>query len=327
MYLRVLEQIDNEVVDRTFESLKTTAQQQHATNLKDEMRITDVPIIVKNVKNILQSNVSKSVKNKGLSVLSNYISWIDIDLILLDNNLSEFLLTCLNDHDIRENCVKVFIAMVEKGMLPSVERSFTETLYSTLESKFSPLTINPDTKESNVNYLVQIANFYSAILTTLSEAYTASNLQQILTDLDNVFVPCTIQLLANEWNDVGEAIILGIKNYLEICKKRQVEDLNESMFGDLLQAIIKKMRYDDDYDFEDVDEADESGEEESHDEFGDDEVDDWSFLDDDDTAFELIFEDFNIYSHCWFRKSCTGNHLHPWSSSHKCFHQQLNNGY
>ena len=53
IYLRILEQVDSEVVDRTFENLKSNQEVQHTQLIKDQMRITDVPVIVENLQVLL----------------------------------------------------------------------------------------------------------------------------------------------------------------------------------------------------------------------------------------------------------------------------------
>ena len=69
---------------------------------------------------------------------------------------------------------------------------------------------------------------------------------------------------------------------------------------------------------EDVDEADEKGEEESDDVFGDDELDDITFLDDEGIVLELIFDDFKIFpevflliGNCLPRRDKTGSLISP----------------
>lgn len=181
--------------------------------------------------------------------------------------------------------------MANKGMLPEAKFSFLQQLYSDLNTPFNKY-INQVTnlQEPDVNFLACISEFYSAILTSLTESYISNPLLfDILSALDNIFLPVAIKLLLNEWNDIGETIVPGIKSYIDLLKTKKnllqhnktvLEFLNNSSAGDsnrqnqalplinfgdeasimnqLLQAIIQKMRFDDDYDFDDLDEEEET---------------------------------------------------------------------
>ena len=331
IYLRVLEQIDNEVVDRTFENLKTQQEQQHSTSIKDKMREADIPEIVQNIQHIITKNIPDSKNDKilinknstaaissistitttssssssaspspkssinnqtlnnnpeaslnktrtALKILARYISWIDIDLIVGNSTIMQFLFSSLQNQEFRENSVNIFTAMFAKGMLPNVRLSFVSQIFEPLEPLFSPWISQIDNLvEENVDFVKSIADCISQIIDSLCFSYkaiettsTGENSEndkqvqtQILSLLDSGFIKIAIELLHNEWNDVGEAITPGIKEYLDVAKKRSKTScihtpVSRMILASLLQGIIKKMRHDDDYDYEELDDEEET---------------------------------------------------------------------
>ena len=227
LYLRILEAVDVEIVDRTFENLKSSQEQQHATAIKDQMRISDVPRIISNLQFLFEAcskiitncqpkssstSLNHNYKDKAISILkqiiniySRYISWIDIDLITSNQDLFNLLVATLTDEHLRETGVKSFIAMTNKGMLPEVKLNFIKMLYPILAPNFMNLVNNIDnTLDKDVDYLKGIAEFYGSVLSGLSAAFLVNPLLgEIMQYLEELFVPISVKLLLNEWNDIG----------------------------------------------------------------------------------------------------------------------------
>jgi len=240
------------------------------------MRITDVPVIVQNLQVLLVGGAADSraanMVEKVLLTLSKYVNWIDIDLIISNTELFNLLLNFLKITEKREPTCKVFTAMLNKGMLPETKLQFIKQLYPTLENTFSPFINNIENlEEEDVNFVVNIAELHSAVLTSLAGCFTANAiLPEVLAVMDDTFVPLAIKLLLNEWNDIGENIIPGLKAYIELGKSRKNQSLQSlqnggssspipsNIINNLLQAIIRKMRYDDDYDFDELDDDEET---------------------------------------------------------------------
>lgn len=324
-YLRVLEQVDNEVVDRTFENLKSQQEQQHSTSIKDKMREADIPEIVLNLQHIITTSFVPDSKNNNinsaahsakpaisstssisllssslpipnssnqtpeacktktaLKILSRYISWIDIDLIVGNSFIMQFLFGQIqtDNRALRESACTIFTAMFAKGMLPTTRLNFVTTIFEPLQPLFSKWISQVDNlDEEDVDFVKCISECISQIIDSLCFSYKSIDTSiiepghdstndkqvqaQILQLLDDGFIKVAIELLHNEWNDVGESITSGIKEYLEVAKKRakptcQHPSVSRLVLTNLLQGIIKKMRHDDDYDYEDLDDEEET---------------------------------------------------------------------
>ena len=231
LYLRILEAVDVEIVDRTFENLKSSQEQQHATAIKDQMRIGDVPRIISNLQflfeacsKIITSQPKSSHKDKSISTLkqiiniySRYISWIDIDLITSNQDLFNLLVATLTNEHLRETGIKSFIAMTNKGMVPEVKINFIKKLYQILGPNFENLVENVDNlPDKDVDYLKGIAEFYGSVLSGLSAAFLVNPLLgEIMQILEELFVPISIKLLLNEWNDIGWVWLFCGEGFLE----------------------------------------------------------------------------------------------------------------
>lgn len=252
MYLRILSAIDCDVVDR--EIIHTNSETERNTNLKDAMRERCVPQLVDSWLQIMTTYQTShpDITCLCLDVVGKYISWIDINLVANEQFVTA-LLSFFNHSQLRESACDCIHEIISKGMEPVAKTKLIESFASVLNS--AGVMCPNDGEEGD--YLARLANLVNGMGQNLIYCYQklvkSADMVSAMTTLHAVErkVPLILRFLSHEDDDISEAVIGFGQDYITLLKQspsltqRQREDVEQ-----MLYIIIKKMKYDDTYNFD-----------------------------------------------------------------------------
>ncbi|XP_052084382.1 exportin-T-like isoform X1 [Mytilus californianus] len=252
IYLRVLLAIDSDVVDR--EIVHTPEEFQRNTLIKDAMREQAVGQLAGTWYEILTTYETSNpeVVCMCLDVIGKFISWIDINLIANDKFVT-VLLNFMTLTLIRESACDCITDILNKGMDPIVKTKLVESFTNVLEERgiLSPV------EDEEGDFLAKLSKLVNAIGVNLILAWQKllktedkENTEATLQALESK-VPLMFRFLSDEDDDVSGAVAQFSQEYIALLKQMKPlsQKQRENMEG-LLYIVIKKMTYDESYDFE-----------------------------------------------------------------------------
>lgn len=256
---RVLTVIHEEVVSTDVQRSSTDAA--HAAALKDAMRDLAIMDIVETWYNILLAfhEQHRDTVNNTISVMCLYIHWIDIGLIVNDRFLP-LLFKLASIPDYLAKSMEIFSAIVNKGMDrdPRAKLELMHTLQ--LPRILAQIQGGP------VEALERVAQLVNTMGVSILDCYKNIG-DQIAADAElskstAELLQCALENLFKYYNDdfddVSRSLQNFAKNYLQFVRMvRKMQDgvLSPEMLEHLkimMQILHKKMRYDESYNFDDL---------------------------------------------------------------------------
>ncbi|XP_029201596.2 exportin-T-like [Acropora millepora] len=252
MYLRILKAIDEEVVDR--DVVRSPQLNERSTKIKDTMRDTCVVELVESWYKILQTYESSvsSLTCLCLDVIGAYIEWIDIGLVANDKFIS-LLLRYMSVEVLRESACDCIHEIICKGMEPIAKKKLVESLLIVLEQ--SGILIPRE--DEDADFMAKLAKLMSAAGTQLLNSYTkltksgdtetaAECLHMAEDKLHYMF-----RFLEDEDDDVSQNASGFGYTYLNVLKQiTNPSELQKANLRGMLYVVIKKMKYDESYNFD-----------------------------------------------------------------------------
>ncbi|KAM4038126.1 exportin-T isoform 1-T1 [Anomaloglossus baeobatrachus] len=256
LYLRILMAIDAEVVDRdiihTPEVRNVEARRN--TLLKDTMREQCIPNLVESWYQILQTyqHTNSELTCQCLEVIGAYVSWIDLTLIANDRFIN-MLLGHMSVEVLREEACDCLYEIVNKGMDPIDKTKLVESLCQVLQSA-GFFSIN---QEEDVDFLARFSKLVNGMGQSLIVSWTKlvksgdlKSAQDTLQSIESK-VPLMLQLLIHEDDDISSNIIGFCYEYLHILKQLVLlSDQQKANVEAVMLAVMKKLTYDEEYNFE-----------------------------------------------------------------------------
>uniref|UniRef100_A0A4W3HR50 Exportin-T n=1 Tax=Callorhinchus milii TaxID=7868 RepID=A0A4W3HR50_CALMI len=250
LYLRVLMAIDAEVVDRDI--VHTAEESRRNTLIKDTMREQCIPDLVESWYHILQTyqQTNSELTCQCLEVVGAFVSWIDLNLIANDRFVN-MLLSHMSVEVLREEACDCLFEIVNKGMDPVDKTKLVESLCQVLlASGF----FNTE-QEEDVDFLARFSKLVNgmgqsliASWNKLVKAGDVKNSQVTLLAVE-AKVPLMLKLLMHEDDDISSNIIGLCYDYLHTLKQVSLQYLKDG-FTAIMLAVIKKLTYDEEYNFE-----------------------------------------------------------------------------
>ncbi|CAN9508332.1 unnamed protein product [Ophioblennius macclurei] len=252
VYLRTLMAIDAEVVDRNI--LHSPEETRRNTLIKDTMREQCIPSLVESWYQILNTyqHTHPELTCQCLEVVGAYVSWIDLNLIANERFVT-LLLSHMQVEDLREEACDCLFEIVNKGMDPVDKTKLVESLCRVLQSAGF---FNLDPKE-DVDFLAKFSRLVNGMgqslvvsWSKLAKGGSAEDAQEALRALE-AKVPLLLQLLVHKDDDISANMVGFCYEYLHVLK--QLPQLNDQQKGNIeaiMLAVMKKLTYDDEYNFE-----------------------------------------------------------------------------
>ncbi|XP_046878660.1 exportin-T isoform X3 [Hypomesus transpacificus] len=278
VYLRTLMAIDAEVVDRDI--LHSSEETRRNTLIKDLMREQCIPSLVESWFQILRAYQQShpELTCQCLEVVGAYVSWIELNLIANDRFVN-LLLSQMSVEELREEACDCLFEIVNKGMDPVDKTKLVESLCQVLQSAgFFNVA-----QEEDVDFLAKFSRLVNGMGQSLVLSWTklvkAGNVKVAAETLQAVEakVPLLLQLLVHEDDDISANIVAFCYDYLhvlkqgsdwpssmqvrsgeeeaieekwDIAKLPQLTDQQKTNIEAIMLAVIKKLTYDDEYNFE-----------------------------------------------------------------------------
>ncbi|XP_065350513.1 exportin-T-like [Cloeon dipterum] len=255
-YLRVLQTIDTEVTSR--EAVDNPAEAERNTLIKDTMRETCVTEMFDSWLYILNTyeNSQPAVAGRCLQVVGAYISWIDISLVF-KYNFIPILVQHLSKLDLREDAADCLLGIVNKGMEPAQKKELISSLINILDGHNVLNPQNSNYRDDESEFTTKISKLINGMGMMLIDCYNKflkageeADMISALTLVERM-LPCIIGFLGNDYDDVSAAIIEFCKLYIYTVKSRNIRtERQEQIMCSLLSTVVKKLKYDQSYNFE-----------------------------------------------------------------------------
>uniref|UniRef100_A0A8K9XN15 Exportin-T n=1 Tax=Oncorhynchus mykiss TaxID=8022 RepID=A0A8K9XN15_ONCMY len=252
---RTLMAIDAEVVDRDI--LHSPEEVRRNTLIKDGMREQVIPSLVESWYQILGAYQQShpEITCQCLEVVGAYVSWIDLNLIANDRFVN-LLLSQMSVEDLREEACDCLYEIVCKGMAPTDKTKLVESLCQVLQSAGF---FNVD-QEEDVDFLAKFSRLVNGMgqslvlsWTKLAKGGAVKEAAEALRALETK-VPLLLQLLVHDDDDISANIVGFCYDYLNVLKQvRYTLGSNTffpSLYPDIMLAVMKKLTYDEEYNFD-----------------------------------------------------------------------------
>jgi exportin-T len=279
LYLRTLESVHDEIADvmipRTPEEAKRNA------DLKDLVRGRDAQKVSLSWQEILAKwrNIDLNLINMTLKILGKWVSWVDISLVVTDTVLQPLLDMAgqqgLKDHSglevkVRDAAIDAISETASKKMLPPAKVELLEYLnLSTVVGQLiasPPLSDLKGTPDYDVDLAETMAKLVNNVMrdvvivldTNNVDAQTRSKADALL----QVFVPYVLRFFSDEYDEVCSTVMDSLTELLtyfrKLTKKGALPQQYSATLSPILNAIIKKMEYDETATWGDEDEEQEA---------------------------------------------------------------------
>lgn len=252
IYLRTLMAIDAEVVDRDI--MHSPEETRRNTLIKDSMREQCIPSLVESWFQILQTyqRSHPELTCQCLEVVGAYVSWIDLNLIANDRFVN-LLLSQMSMEELREEACDCLFEIVNKGMDPMDKTKLVESLCQVLQTAgFFNIE-----QEEDVDFLAKFSRLVNGMGQSLVQSWTklakSGNVKEAAEALQalEVKVPLLLQLLVHEDDDISANMVGFCYDYLHVLKQLpQLTDQQKANIEAVMLAVMKKLTYDDEYNFE-----------------------------------------------------------------------------
>ncbi|XP_061618613.1 exportin-T isoform X4 [Phyllopteryx taeniolatus] len=276
IYLRTLMAVDGEVVDR--DVLHAPEETRRNTLIKDAMREQCIPSLVESWFQILHTYQLShpELTCQCLEVVGAYVSWIDLGLIA-NERFVELLLGHMSVEELREEACDCLLEIVNKGMDPVDKTRLVESLCRLLRTAGFFYV-----EQEDVDFLAKLSRLVNGMgqslvlsWTKLAKAGSAEDAGAALDALEAKVAPA-LRLLAHPDDDISANVVAFCYEYLHVLKqvarrhRRQrarapppllhllsfppqlpeLSDGQKSNVEAIMRAVIKKLAYDDEYNFD-----------------------------------------------------------------------------
>jgi len=259
LYLRMLNSVHDEIAD-VFLSRQSTDSKRN-TDLKDLVRERDMPKVARSFQDLLStySGQNDNIIEHTLKAIKNWVSWIDISLIINQDmlNLLFPLVGRTNSSGkvdtVRDEAINTFTEIVGKKMKRADKMELISFL--NLREIISQLIASPPLHEFQktprydtdlgeavaklVNNVMQ--DIVKALEDSQSDNETRVKAERHLID----FLPLLLRFFSDEYDEICSTVIPSLTDLLTLLRK--IENLPPSyveMLRPILNAVILKMRYD-----------------------------------------------------------------------------------
>lgn len=258
-YLRILGSIHDEIADILLSRQGPEAKRNN--DLKDLLRDRDMGNIANSWKELLaqHSNRSDLVVEMTLKVISKWVSWTDISLIINQDMLNLLLPlvgranTTGGEDKVRDAAIDTFTEVVAKKMKPADKTEMINFL--NLRDIVAQLLSSPPlndfkgTPRYDTDLAEAVAKLVNTTMTGIVRVLednqvgneTRANAERQLQD----FLPSLLRLFSDEYDEICSTVIPSLTDLLTFLRKvGSLPPAYSGMLPAILNAIIRKMRYD-----------------------------------------------------------------------------------
>jgi exportin-T len=259
LYLRILSSIHDEIADVLL--TRPTDETKRNTELKDRMRVQDVPKIAASWLEILTRyrEQNDAIVEMCLKVVGKWVSWVDISLIVNQDllNILFQLVGRINpsnkEDKVRDAAIDTFTEIVAKKMKASDKIAMI--VFLNLGEVISQLIASPALHDlrTTSSYDTDLAeavaklvnNVVFDIVKVLEDNQASSETRSQAEQLIQSFLPLLLRFFSDEYDEICSTVIPSLTDLLTFLRRKQPLPAEYSaMLPPILNAIIQKMRYD-----------------------------------------------------------------------------------
>ncbi|KAL3853848.1 hypothetical protein ACJMK2_017348 [Sinanodonta woodiana] len=251
MYLRVLLAIDTEVVDRDI--VHTHEETRRNSLIKDMMREDCVKNLADSWLQILTEYESSHAELvcTCLEVIGKYISWIEINLIANDRFVP-LLVRFMGLRLLRESACDCIHDILSKGMEPLGKVELVESFTTVLQNSGS---LQPPEDEDD-EFVVKLSRLVNNMGVQLISSWQKlkgvddENAVKVLEAVESK-VNLLFHFFGDEDDDISGSVAPFVQDYITVLKQMdQLLPKQRENVERLMYLLIKKMKFDESYNFE-----------------------------------------------------------------------------
>eukprot|EP00039_Didymoeca_costata_P011075 m.152352 g.152352 ORF g.152352 m.152352 type:complete len:972 (-) comp15052_c0_seq1:171-3086(-) len=257
-FLRILDAIDEKIVDR--EISRSEAERTRNSNLKDAMRLNAMADIAETWLKCLQAygETQPELCCKCLQIMKKYVTWVDINLFVNEHVIPLLFGLISSSVQLRADACNCIRGIIEKGMDGQAKSEIINRLE--LINYTTSWTVNIENDEEN-EFIVAVASLHSAMGTNLLDALNKCGgnpeFERVYQAQMLACLPLMFTLLGHEYDEVSESVMPFVQDYVQYLKQRGGVPEKDNL-SELIKVLFAKMRFDDEYDFENEDDEEEA---------------------------------------------------------------------
>lgn len=257
-YLRILGSVHDEIADMLLSRQSSDAKRN--TELKDQLRAQDMHKVSESWKQLLaRYGNNDAVVELVLKVLGKWVSWMDISLVIGEDMLG-LLLPVVGrtsnsggEDKVRDTAIDTLTEICGKKMRSADKMEMIS--FINLQQIVAQLIASPPLNEfkGTSRYDTDLAEAVAKLVNTvMSDIVRALEDSQISDDTRaranqhlNGFLPFLLRLFSDEYDEICSTVIPALTDLLTFLRKVvQLPPDYSAMLAPILDAIIRKMRYD-----------------------------------------------------------------------------------
>ncbi|KAK3190998.1 pre-tRNA nuclear export protein [Lecanicillium sp. MT-2017a] len=257
-YLRILSSIHDEIADMLLSRQSVEAKRN--TELKDQLRAQDMHRIAESWKELMTKySDNNAVLEMVLKVIGKWVSWMDISLVISEgmlNLLLPFVGRNSNqggEDKVRDTAIETLNEICGKKMRSADKMEMVSFL--NLQEIVSQLVASPllsdfkGTSQYDTDLAEAVAKLVNTVVSDIVRALDDNQTSEDIRSRANQhlagFLPLLLRFFSDDYDEVCSTVIPGLTDLLTFLRKLgQLPETYSSMPGPILDAVIRKMRYD-----------------------------------------------------------------------------------
>ncbi|KAF5129945.1 Exportin-T [Metarhizium anisopliae] len=257
-YLRILSSIHDEIADMLLSRQSNDAKRN--TELKDQLRAQDVHKVAESWKQILNKyGDNDAVIELVLKVIGKWVSWMDISLVV-SQDMINLLLPLVGrttsgggEDKVRDAAIDTLTEICGKKMRSADKMELVsflnlQDIVGQLIAS-APLSTHKGTSKYDTDLAEAVAKLVNTVMSDIVKALDDNHIGEESRERAKQhlhgFLPFLLRLFSDEYDEVCSTIIPALTDLLTFLRKLgQLPQDYSSMLAPILDAIIRKMRYD-----------------------------------------------------------------------------------
>ncbi|RGP75557.1 exportin-t [Fusarium sporotrichioides] len=256
-YLRILSSIHDEIADMLLS--RQNNETKRNTDLKDQLRAQDMHKVSESWKQLLtRYSTNDTVVELVLKVLGKWVSWMDIALVISQDMLGLLLPVVgrpntSGEDKVRDTAIDTLNEICGKKMRSSDKMEMISfiNLREIVEQLVAspPLSEYKGTSRYDTDLAEAVAKLVNTVLSDIVRALEDSQISDDTRARANQhlhgFLPFLLRFFSDEYDEVCSSVIPALTDLLTFLRKLTVVNQDYGgMLAPILDAIIRKMRYD-----------------------------------------------------------------------------------
>lgn len=256
-YLRILSSIHDEIADMLLS--RESGEAKRNTDLKDQLRAQDMHKVAESWKQLLaRYGDNSAVIDLVLRVIGKWVSWMDISLVVSQDMLG-LLLPLVGrtgssggEDKVRDTAIDTLTEICGKKMRSQDKMEMISFL--NLQEIVGQLIASPllseakGTSQYDTDLAELVAKLVNTVLSDIVRALEgeiSDETRGLANQHLNGFLPFLLRFFADEYDEVCSTVIPALTDLLTFLRKiGQLPQEYANMLAPILDAIIRKMRYD-----------------------------------------------------------------------------------